>query len=129
LIFVGLLTATLADARVAELTLLSDADDESPHPLSMAVPRASSAVTIDDARVSDRKARIMMHFRERDDLTGTLDQGESGRLTLDRHDFDWFWQTQLGANAGQPNHPLVGLINKYERSIALQVPEHFFLHT
>jgi hypothetical protein len=52
---------------------------------------------------------------------------ESGKLTFDRHDFGWFWQTQVGGNAGQPNHPHAGLINKYEPSNALQGPEHFFL--
>jgi hypothetical protein len=74
LIFVGLLTASLAVTRVAGLTLLADADDESPQPLRVATPRVRTAVTIDDARVNDRKARIMMLFRESVDLAGTLDQ-------------------------------------------------------
>jgi hypothetical protein len=65
---------SLALARVAELTWVADADDESPQPLSAAMLRASRAVIIDDASVNERDARIMMLFRKGDDFTGTLDQ-------------------------------------------------------
>jgi hypothetical protein len=74
LIFVGLLMASLALARVAELTLVAEADDVSPQPLSAAMPTASRAVIIDDAREIEREAGIMMHFRKGDDFTGTPDQ-------------------------------------------------------